>query len=735
MSEDQTSKLSIQPILFLEDWNKYGGVVHVTTKNKSALVLSKMLKEMGIKNYFFHLVLYDQDLLNVNPHDESLSISLKIKVLIECRRNPWYVLREVLRAPAAAGDQGAYVELNRSMVCLWWMYMNHITVILVQPRQTGKSFGCQLLDTALMNFYIFGGKILQLTKDDALRSENIDMLNRIYSSLPEYLRFRDKTDSQNTFSFSVNALGNTYKSVLSNKSIEMANKAGRGFTSENFRSDEPPFTPNLEIALGAAIPSLGAAMMRARKNGMLHGEIYTTTAGDKDDQDSGQFMWYNIIEKSAIFYEKYYDCKDEAELRNVILKAGKDKIVPRVYANFNYLQIGKTHEWAAEMISRSGQSKDRASKDYLGIWGTSGSDKLVDEGTAKSMMESIVDPDYVQILAGYAYTVRWFCSKSKADEYRAGRKIIIGMDSSSAVGADATEFTAVDVLTGDIVFVATINEALIPRMCSFIEMLILSLPGSLFNPEKKSTGDTIVDYLILSLVSKGIDPFKRIFNWVVNNQSDPKFMDVFEYIRTTPVIKRPESFYEQHKKYFGYATSGSGESSRNVLYVDLFPMMIKRAYRRIKDKGTVEQVLGLKVKNGRIDHANGSHDDKVVSLLMAYYVLLMGKNLNHYGIYPLEVLKDNSDGLNKIESKIDKLEPMQKYKYDKAVKDLKALKDMYTDCGNAHLGKALEVKIIALANEIKSYGVDNFVVATTSSFIENIKEQKKFKIDEDDKNI
>lgn len=727
MSEESNFKLNVQPILFLEDWNKYGGVVHTTTGNKSALVLAKMLKEMGVKNYFFHLALYDQDLLNINPHTPNLSIKIQIKILIECRRNPWYVLREVLRTPAASGDQGDYVELNRSMIALWWFYMNHITFILVQPRQTGKSFGCQLLDTSLMNFYIFGSRIMQLTKDDALRSENIDMLNRIYNSFPEYLQFRDKTDSQNSYSFTVNALGNTYRSVLSNKSEEMANKAGRGFTSENFRSDEGPFTNNLEIALGAAIPALGAAMMRARKNGMLHGEIYTTTAGDKDDQDSGQFFWYNIIEKAAIFYEKYYDCRDEADLKNVILKAGKDPIVPRVYANFNYLQVGKTHEWAAEMISRSGQSKDRASKDYLGIWGTSGSDKLVDEATAKAMMASIVDPNYVQIVAGYSYTVRWFCSKEMAESYRNGRKLIIGMDSSEAIGNDATEFTAVDVLTGDVVFVVTVNEAMIPRICAFVEMLILSMPGSLFAPERKSTGGAIVDYLILSLINRNIDPFKRIFNWIVNNQADPKHADDYDYICKTPVNRRPESFVEKTKKYFGYATSGSGQSSRDVLYVDLFPAMIKRVFKRLKDGGLVEQILGLKVKNGRIDHANGGHDDKVISLLMAYYILIMGKNLNYYGIYPLEVLKDNSDGLSKTESRIEKLDPVQRFKYDKAVKDLRQLKELYSECKNAHLAKSLEDKIMATAIEVKSYNIDPFIISTISSFLENIKDQKKFK--------
>ncbi len=717
----------ITPILFLEDWNKYGGVVHTTTGNKSALKLAKMLKQMGIKNYFFHLCLFDQELVHVNPHDPNLSIKTQIKVLIECRRNPWYVLREVLRTPAASGDLGDYIEINRSIVALWWFYLNSITFILVQPRQTGKSFGCQILDIGLMNFYIFGSRIMQLTKDDALRSENIEMLNRIYSSLPKYLQFRDKTDSQNSYSFTVNALGNAYRSVLSNKSEEMANKAGRGFTSENFRSDEGPFTNNLEIALGAAIPALGAAMMRARKNGMLHGEIYTTTAGDKDDQESGQFFWYSIIDKAAVFYEKYYDCKNKEELTQVVLKAGKDPIVPRVYANFNYMQVGKSHEWAAEMISRSGQTKDRASKDYLGIWGTSGTDRLVDEQTAKAMMESICDPNYVQIVAGYSYTVRWYCNKDQADSFRAGRKLVIGMDSSEAIGNDATEFTAVDVLTGDVVFVVTVNEAMIPRICSFIEMLMVSMPGALFAPERKSTGVSIIDSLILSLVNKGIDPFKRIFNWVVNDKTDPKYSEAYDYICKTAVNRRPESFYEKTKKYFGFATSGSGASSRDVLYVDLFPAAIKRVYKRLKDDGLVQQILGLKIKNGRIDHASGGHDDKVISLLMAYYVMIMGKNLVHYGIYPLEVLKDNMDGLTRTEMKLEKLAPLDKYKYEKAVADLKKLKDLYSDCGNAYLAKSLEEKIINLAAVIKEYGIDTFIVSTTSAFIENIKTEKQFK--------
>ncbi len=66
-----------------------------------------MLKRKGIKNYNFFLKLYDEDLLKlydedlvgVDPYDEHLTQEYKLKIILECRRNFWYFIREIMRIP------------------------------------------------------------------------------------------------------------------------------------------------------------------------------------------------------------------------------------------------------------------------------------------------------------------------------------------------------------------------------------------------------------------------------------------------------------------------------------------------------------------------------------------------------------------------------------------------------------------------------------------------------------
>lgn len=59
---------------------------------------------------------------------------------------------------------------------------------LVQIRQTGKSISTDVLDSYLLNIRCRGTTINLLTKDDALRSENIQRLKDIIDEMPFYLK-------------------------------------------------------------------------------------------------------------------------------------------------------------------------------------------------------------------------------------------------------------------------------------------------------------------------------------------------------------------------------------------------------------------------------------------------------------------------------------------------------------------------------------------------------------------
>ncbi|MFO5736461.1 hypothetical protein, partial [Klebsiella pneumoniae] len=72
----------------------------------------------------------------------------------------------------------------------------------------------------------------------------------------------------------------------------------------------------------------------------------------------------------------------------------------------------------------------------------------------------------------------------------------------------------------------------------------------------------------LTLHTEGVDPFRRIFNRIVNESSEREndFRDI-----QTPLSARQPSSYDRFKRYFGYATSGTGEYSRDNLFKVALP--------------------------------------------------------------------------------------------------------------------------------------------------------------------
>src|SRR5574343_862284 len=173
-------------ILFLKDWKRYPTAkVHTTTKNESFLRLARLWKKMGVKNYFFHLALMTPEIADLDPHSDDLTKDERFLIGRECRENIWYYLREVVRIPA--GNKGVSYIANRGNIAMTWLYMNHIDVALIQPRQTGKSVSTDSVMIWLMFISTVGYNIALFTKDDRLRVANIDRLKRMRDILPGYL--------------------------------------------------------------------------------------------------------------------------------------------------------------------------------------------------------------------------------------------------------------------------------------------------------------------------------------------------------------------------------------------------------------------------------------------------------------------------------------------------------------------------------------------------------------------
>lgn len=616
-------------ILFMKDWAKYpGAIIDTDTPNRSFLRLAVLYRSLGVKNHAFLLALVNPLLKGINPHSLGLTELQKAMIAIECAINPWYYFREVAKAPAIGGGDVVEQEANRGNIALYWLFFNHVMTFLIQIRQTGKSFSTDSLMNYLMNIACRDTEINLLTKDDTLRRTNINRLKDIASELPAYLNQQSRGDSNNTEEITRVRLKNRYKTHVPQSSAKSALKLGRGLTSGIFHIDEPPFQPNIAIALPAALAATGAAIDRAKKAGAHYGTILTTTAGKKDDKD-GAFI-YRMVCESAIWSEKFLDAESEAALYEIIRRASpKGKL--RVNITLNHRQLGKTDEWLMEKLEESVQTGDDANRDYFNMWTSGSQSSPLSTSILEAIRNSVRGADSTDISRISSYTMRWYLPEDQIEKRMFDSTFVFGADSSNASGGDDCGFYLIDTQTLETVATANINETNLIHLSKWVAAFMIKYPTVTFIPENRSSGQGIIDYLLIELAAVGINPFKRIFNTVVND----KQVNEVQFEEMQRMVQRNlHEQYARFKKTFGFTTSGGGITSRTALYSTTLQLAAKRACDRIYDKVLADQISGLIIKNGRVDHPAGEHDDVCIAWLLTHWMVTQAKNLRYYGIDP-----------------------------------------------------------------------------------------------------
>ena len=621
-------------ILFSEDWKSFpSAIVDVETTNKSFLRLSALYREMGIQNHAFILALCNPELQGVDPFDEAnLSFEQKLMIAYECKINPWYFFREILKAPAQAGGDAVRFEANRGNIALIWSFFNHITIILIQIRQTGKSFSTDGLMTYLLNIRCSFTEINLLTKDDTLRAANIKRLKDIDIELPSYLRQRTKADINNTEELTVKALNNRYRGHLPQKSPKMAYNVGRGLTSPIFQIDEGPFQPNIAISLPSALAAGTAARDRAAQNGEPYGTILTTTAGKKDDRD-GKYV-YNFVSEAAEWTERFFDCLDIHALETLIRRNSRTGKL-RINATFNHIQLGKDDKWLKKAIEDSGAIGEDADRDFFNVWTSGTLSSPLPINLLEIIRKSQIPEKFTRISKTGGYITKWYIEEDLVEDYLLNNKLVMALDTSDASGGDDISLQLHDIRTFETIATGTFNETNLIVFAEWLCWWLITYENITMTIERKSSGVAILDYLLLMLPAKGIDPFKRLFNRIVNDYEEHP--DRWREIQV-PLGRRPSDIYTRYKKTFGFATSGSGITSRSELYSTTLQSAAKNVGDRVRDLTTINQITGLINLNGRVDHQPGEHDDMVIGWLLNYWLLTQGKNLSFYGIETGQIL-------------------------------------------------------------------------------------------------
>jgi hypothetical protein len=231
--------------------------------------------------------------------------------------------------------------------------------------------------------------------------------------------------------------------------------------------------------------------------------------------------------------------------------------------------------------------------------------------------------------------------------------------------------------------------------------------------------------LLVKLPTYGIDPFKRIYNQVLDCPQD--YPEEALTLKQDP-SRRPTYFYEKTKRLFGYATSGSGKFSRDRLYSDTLQKAAYLCGEKVKDATLINEITGLQTKNNRIDHASGSHDDMVIAWMLAVWFLTSTRNLSSYGIYSSlsDVYEFDPDEPNKIP-----LSPEERYREMEQVNirnQINELLEVVKETKNEHIATRLIMQIKALDQKLK----DGFSKDTHSvdALLNNVKNERAKRIRE-----
>ena len=213
-------------ILYKSDMTAQRPHIHWDTKNESFIRMAIVLKRMGIQNNTFFLTLYQPELAHVNPHDKNLSLETIQKILFECKINPWYFFREVIRIPSS-GDEAIPFELHRANLAAIWTFLNDIDFGLIQPRQTGKTYVVQSIVCYFMYILADSVDIGMFTKDTGLLQDNVKRLKELRDSLPYYMVERTAKDWDRKEGLSYAKKKNFYKTYTAANDERGAYKQGR----------------------------------------------------------------------------------------------------------------------------------------------------------------------------------------------------------------------------------------------------------------------------------------------------------------------------------------------------------------------------------------------------------------------------------------------------------------------------------------------------------------------------
>lgn len=623
--------------LFKSDEKTHGGCYDYNTSNTSALRMSLMYKKMGIKNHSFLLYLSQPELAKYDPYNlTDNSRELAQRIAIEVKTNPWYYFRQLVKVQSSGGDDIPFI-FNRFNVALIWSYLNSIDTLSCLARQNGKSVTVQTLVSWLFFFVAYKSRFGLVTKDATLVAESVGRLKEIRNSLPQYLIY-NQNDSDNQEGLTYNSLKNEYITFISPADKKAARSLGRGHSFIFLQEDEFNYLRNIRLAHPSISSCLDTAGEQARLHGIPSAKMMTSTWGRLAD-DSGAYG-FDLKRKALRFSERLYDMENHEELIKFVHENSKNDTL---YLDFHWKLLGKDQAWY-DRVTRD-KTREEILVDYEGEWLISSDASILPETLLNKISASVKEPVHYSSVG--KLTMKWYVDQDivTSEDYKY-RHFIIGCDTADNIGEDYTTLVMIDPTDCAVVATCRTNITNLFDVVKGIYELLNMFPNSILIAERNKNGALFLDILISMMTKDGMNPFNRLYNTFIQ-----------EWSGSSRALSDIDLSDGRNRSHFGFKTTKAADS-RDILYSKVIVNMLNFMGHKLYDADIVDEIKTLTIRNGRVDHALGKHDDTTISFLLTGFFVLFGKNLHMYGIRSEEILK----GVNNQGESVDaRAREQQKY--------------------------------------------------------------------------
>ena len=569
-------------------------VYDIDTQNKSFLETAQKLREHGVKNNKFMLLLYDKDLSGVDPFSQTLTSEQKAKIFCEVSTNYWYFLREVCMVPTPGSQTGTHFQLNIGNCAASYCNLHNINNILILPRQIGKTISEVAFSLWSSCFGTTYSKESYLHKNQDGSNSNLARVKEMKLLMPKWLLdfINDPNDKDNITLKYFARSHNEIQAMASASNDTAAEKIGRGSSTPIVYCDEFAFLERNDKIFNALIPAWYRSAMIARSNHAPYGIRVTTTPNSLNLPQA--IYCYNYIQGACKFTYKVYDIPVN-ELDDYIKKNSSNDFM---FIQYTWQELGLSREWYEDQLRSMNNNLLNAKRELDCIWPESSEGNVFTESQLDGIKQYVKPVMFVLNINGYDIS---FFEKPQFD-----LNYIISCDVASGSSLDRSVMLIIhpaDFRVVGLFFNARIDTESFKKL--IYDTATKYFFHAVINIENNSYGKNILDALMKDI---SIEP--RLYREKVKRQAE-------KTLSNGTVIK-------ESRQRIVYGTT-TNKSSRTEMY-SLLMNIVDEEPEVFVSQEFYDEVRNLaRNKNGKIEARQGLHDDIVMAYLVTRYALVFGK--------------------------------------------------------------------------------------------------------------